>query len=141
MAFSHFPSHALHVQLTKSMVSSFIAFALDFAILTFSVEILGLYYLTGGFLGFTCGTTLSYFFSIRWIFPVKRYSNKYTEYSLFFIIGVIGLALNILSLWFFTSIVEIYYLVSRLIGGTLIFFFNFFLRKILLFTNSGKSQP
>ncbi len=141
MVFDHNSSHALHVQLTKSMISSFISFTIDFSILTFSVEILGLYYMVGGILGFISGTTLSYFLSIRWIFPVKKYSNKYAEYSLFIVIGVFGLALNMLALWFFTSVAGVYYLISRIIGGTLIFFFNFFLRKIILFTKSRQSKP
>ncbi len=129
-----------HVQLLKSVVTSSISFALDFSILTISVEVLGLHYLLGGILGFITGTTLSYILSVTWVFPYKTIKNKRMEYGLFTGIGLFGLLLNILFLWFFTDIAEIHYLISRPIGAFIVFFISFFLRKKFLFSKKRKEK-
>ncbi len=129
-----------HVQLIKSVVTSSVSFALDFSILTFSVEVLGLYYLLGGILGFITGTTLSYILSVTWVFPYKTVKDKRMEYSIFTGIGLLGLLLNIFFLWFFTDVAGFYYLISRPIGASFVFFISFFLRKKILFSKKNHSS-
>ncbi len=55
------------------------------------------------------------------------------EYGLFVFVGVVGLGLNELLLWMFTDALGLYYLLSKVIGASLVFFWNFGMRKALLF--------
>lgn len=118
----------------KSIVSSNLAFAVDFGILAFFTEILKIYYLVSAAIGFIVGTSISYTISILWIFNKRVFRYKTLEYGLFVLIGVIGLGANELLIWFFTERIHIHYLLSKIVAGAIVFFFNFFSRKYILFT-------
>lgn len=48
-------------------------------------------------------------------------------------ISVGGLVLTTLLMYFFTSHLQVYFMVSKLISSILVFFWNFLGRKILLY--------
>ncbi len=114
------------------MASAF-AFSIDFGILTFFVEIVHLHYLISATIGFIVGTTITYLLSILWIFPRRSLSNQQMEYGLYLSIGVVGIGLNLLLMWIFTDLIGVFYMLSRIIAGTTVFFWNFLSRKYLLF--------
>ena len=125
------------IHLIRSIISSSVSFMIDFLVLILLVEKYHIYYIISGIAGFIAGTSVLYFFSIFWIFNTRRIENTYLEYIYFIILGVIGGCLNILLLWIFTDKLNIYYMFSRMIAASTVFFFNFLSRKILLFTNPG----
>ncbi len=125
------------MQLLKSVAASLVAFAIDFAILVALTEAAGLHYLLAAGFSFLVGTTLSYLLSILWVFPVRRLSSKAAEYLLYVAVGMVGLGLNEALLWFFTETVGIFYMVSKVCAGSLIFFWNFGARKLILFSAGG----
>jgi len=49
------------------------------------------------------------------------------------LVGVVGLGLNEGLLWLFTDRLQVYYLASKCIAASLVFFWNFGMRKALLF--------
>jgi putative flippase GtrA len=59
--------------------------------------------------------------------------NKYLEFLLFLVIGLIGLGLNELFLWMLTDLAHVYYLISKILTAVVVYLWNFFARKILLF--------
>ncbi len=124
---------ATPVHLLRAALSSVIAFGLDFSILILLTERLHLYYLFSAAAGFVVGTTLNYLLNVHWVFSRRRLSRRSLEYSLFLLVGVGGLAWNELLLWTFTEPLGIYYLVSRILAGMIVFSWNFFIRKVLLF--------
>ncbi len=128
------------IHLIRSIISSTVSFMIDFSILIVLVEKFHIYYIIGGIAGFIIGTTVLYFFSILWIFKTRRIENIYLEYLYFIILGIIGGALNILLLWLFTDKFNVYYMFSRMIAASIVFFFNFLSRKILLFTKPDKNN-
>ena len=121
------------IQLVKATISSTIGFGLDFALLVLLVEFFGMHYLVAATIGFTVGTTVVYIFSVQWIFPKRALRRKSLEYGLFIAVGLVGAALNDFFLWLFTEPIGIHYMASRLISASLVFFWNFFARKRLLF--------
>ncbi len=123
-----------HIHLLRSIIASSVSFLLDFITLVILVEIFTVYYVYAGIIGFVAGTSLLYFLSVSWIFTSRRINNKFYEYLIFIFLGLIGGFLNILILWLLTDKIGIYYIYSRLIAATLVFFFNFIGRKIILFT-------
>ena len=128
------------IQFIRSVISSTLSFLIDFLILITLVEKFHIYYVLGGIAGFITGTTVLYFLSIFWIFSTRRIKNTYLEYIYFIILGIIGGSLNILLLWLFTDKFNVYYMFSRIIAASIVFFFNFLSRKILLFTKSVKKN-
>ncbi len=121
------------VHLIRSVISSTLGFSVDFRILVFLVEALGIHYIIAATIGFAVGTTITYVLSILWIFPRRNISRKSAEYMVFIGVGVAGIILNDLLLWLFTDLLSIHYMLSRILGGSMVFFWNFLARKRLLF--------
>lgn len=57
----------------------------------------------------------------------------WSEFTIFAFIGVVGLVLNEVFMWFFTDYISLYYLISNIIAAALILSWNFFARKFTLF--------
>ena len=124
--------------LSKGIVASFIAYSVDFALLAFLTEVAGIHYQFSACISFYVGTNVTYILSVAWIFPHRSVKNKIIEYLIFFAVGTVGVGLNALLLWFFTEVTGIYYLLSKIISGSSVFFWNFYARKHILFRQKQK---
>jgi len=117
----------------KYGIVGFLAFLVDFGFLVILKELLHIYYLIAAAISFTAGLTLNYLLSITWVFKNRKLKNKTAEFIIFALVGVVGLGLNEIFLWFFTDITHLYYLYSKLLATGLVFLWNFIARKSLLF--------
>jgi putative flippase GtrA len=126
-------SDRILITLLRSVPSSMVSFAVDFGILVFLTEIARVHYLLSNGIGFMAGTTLNYLLCIFWVFSKRSIESRHLEYWLFIVIGASGVGLNELLIWFFTDKLLIYYLYSKILAGSSVFFYNFFTRKHLLF--------
>ncbi|MDR2556708.1 MAG: GtrA family protein [Bacteroidales bacterium] len=105
----------------------------DMLILYMLVELAGMHYLVANSIAFIAGTVLNYTLSILWIFTSRGDYSRKKEFILFCIIGAIGLALNSLFMWIFTDGFGIFYMMSKIITVILVYIWNFFSRKYILF--------
>ena len=121
------------IHLLRSILSSNVSFALDFGILVILTEVVHLHYLISNGIGFMVGTTLNYTLCIFWVFSRRSIRNRKLEYWLYIFMGLSGVGLNELFIWLFTEQLHIYYLISKILAGSTVFFYNFFTRKYLLF--------
>jgi len=108
-------------------------FITDFSILFILTNYLHIYYLISATISFTLGVFVTYIISIYWVFQQKSHHKRLIEFILFVVIGVIGLILTLILLWFLTEKTHIYYLLSKIIATIIVYFWNFFARKWLLF--------
>ena len=113
------------------------AFLVDFGTLAFLTEIVHIYYLVSAGISFLLGLTVNYILSIKWVFNSRKMEKQWLELLLFTVIGLVGLGLNELFIWVFTEIFFIYYLLSKIITTVIVYFWNFFARKYLLFSKQG----
>lgn len=111
-----------------------IAFIVDYGTLYALTEFAGLHHLLSAVLAFTAGLLVNYTLSILWVFRGERSWKPAAEFTAFTIIGLIGAGLNELIIWLGTDVAGLHYLLSKLISTALVFFWNFFARKILLFS-------
>ncbi len=123
----------LFFQLFRYGISGGIAFIVDFCLLFILKEYANINYLIAGAIGFIAGLIITYFFSIHWIFDKRKIDNIKIEFSLFVLIGVVGILLNIGVLWLFTSIFCLHYLISKIISTMIVSLWNFFAKKIIIF--------
>ena len=126
-------SDQLSVHLLRAIFSSNIAFAVDFGLLVLLTEVVHLHYLISNLIAFMTGTSLLYILSVFWVFSRRAIQSKHLEYWLFILIGAVGVGFNELFIWFFTEKVHIYYLYSKIIAGSIVFFWNFLSRRFILF--------
>ena len=110
-----------------------IAFLVDFSSLYVLTDFFGVFYLISAAIAFILGLIANYVMSISWVFNRRTLNNKTIEFSFFAIIGIIGLGLNELFIWFFTAELNFYYLISKILAAIIILFWNFFARKFALF--------
>jgi putative flippase GtrA len=122
------------IQLFRYTFVGGIAFLADFSALYLLTETAHIHYLLSAALAFLLGLTTNYLLSVLWVFDKRKLSSRWVEYLVFGFIGVIGLGMNELFMWFFTERMHFYYLVSKLIATAFVYFWNFFARKIALFS-------
>jgi len=121
------------IQLFRYTFVGCFAFLVDFGLLFFLKEYCGLHYLLSASLSFIIGLCVNYFISIYWVFTSPENKNRKLEFFYFGLIGVVGLGLNDLFMWLFTDKVAFHYLVSKIATAVLVYLWNFFARKYLLF--------
>lgn len=83
--------------------------------------------------GFSLGLIINYLLSIRWVFTSGSGRNKRSEFLMFCVIGLIGLAMTAALMWVMTSVFSMYYIFAKAIVTCIVFFWNFLARKFLLF--------
>jgi putative flippase GtrA len=121
------------IQLFRYIFGGGVAFAVDFISLFVLTNYLGIYYLISAAIAFTLGLLLNYILSVKWVFNRRTIENRTFEFGIFAFIGIVGLGLNEVFIWFFTQDLQIYYLISKILASIIILFWNFFARKFILF--------
>lgn len=124
---------SIFIQFFRSIFVGGIATIIDFGFLYFFTEFLNIYYLTSAALSFILGLITNYILSIVWVFNRRKFAKKWLEFVIFAIIGVVGLILNELIIWYFTEYVHFHYLLSKVVSTIIVFLWNFLSRKFILF--------
>ena len=131
-AFSAFGSRNAH-EFIRYFGASLLALAVDAGSLALMTSVLGIPYLISGALSFSLGLIVIYVLSIMWVFEKRDMHNPVNEFIIFAIVGIVGLGINELVLWFLTGYFGFFYLVSKVASVIIVFTWNFFARKALLF--------
>lgn len=131
----HIFSHPLIAAFAKYLVAGGMGFIIDYTVLVICFNLLGWHYLLSSILGFIAGLIFVYITSNKWVFSRRKMADKaVVEFIIFAVIGIIGLGLTVLFMWFFVDICGIYPLISKLITTALVLLWNFGARKIILYS-------
>jgi putative flippase GtrA len=115
------------------------ALALDWGLLIAFVKA-GLNYQIASAISFTLGMLLAYAGSVRLVFRGRRQRSLCAEAVGFFAIGFLGLALNQALLFIFVHFAALPVGLAKAPTAGLVFTFNFFARRTLLFvTETGRT--
>ena len=109
------------------------AFVVDFGLLYILTEYTALHYLLSTSLAFIAGLIVNYAISKLWVFDKSAIRMPTMEFIVFTIIGITGLAFTDLLMWLFTEKVGMFYMHSKVITTIIVFFWNFFARKYIIF--------
>ena len=123
----------LFIQFFRYTLVGGLAFVVDLVLLFVLTEYAHWHYLVSATLSFLVGLLVNYILSTQWIFRSSKIKNKKIEFILFGLIGVIGLGLNNVLLYFFTDLIGLYYMLSKLITAVLVYAWNFLGRRYFLF--------
>lgn len=121
------------VQLFRYVFVGGLSFIVDYSVLYILTDLCGWYYLISATAAFIAGLFVNYFISIRWVFLDSKLQNKAVEFSLYGIIGVIGLILTNLLMFLFTDLLNIHYMGSKLVTAAIVLIWNFVGRRFILF--------
>lgn len=118
----------------KYIVVGGICTLLDFALLYLLTTNFEINYLIASIISFSLGTVLNYFLSTLWIFDIRVVEKRHHEFAYYLLITAVGLIINTALIWFFTSYLHTYFLISKLVATAVTFWWNFGARKYFLHT-------
>ena len=127
------PTENTIIQLFRYVITGASSFLVDFLLL-FLLELAGLYYLPESavsfLVGISCNFLLTKFFAFKSVDPTV---GPTAEVFVFAAISGGGLVLTMVLMYLFTSRLQLYFMVSKLISSILVFFWNFLGRKFILY--------
>jgi len=122
------------IQLVRYGISGFSATIVDFAVLTILTEVFGeRLLLVWTAIAFLSGLMVTYLLSTKWVFDTHSVSSRAAEFSIFLLIGLIGLVLTEFFMWLFANKLDLFYLLAKLFASMLVFIWNFSAKKFFLF--------
>src|SRR5574344_699994 len=128
------PTNNTFLQLFRYCFVAVGAFIADYGCYFLLSYVLNINYLIAAIVGFILGTSVNYVIAKYLVFKGEP-KSRVVEIILVFLIGGIGLILLEIGLYCFTEIVGVHYLVSKLIVTAIVFFWNFFARKIFMYSH------
>ena len=132
-------TNSVKIQLFRYLWVGGFAFFVDYGCLFLFTDIFSINYLVSAAIAFTLGLIVNYLLSTIWVFHDSRLNNKMAEFAVFTSIGLVGLLLNEVVIYLFCEIIGLHYMISKLCSTAIVFFWNFFVRKIILFTKTKKN--
>ena len=111
---------------------AFISLVLDFYLLHFFTYYMHVFYLISAALAYTLSMTLNYILCLMFVFSITNLNNgkNLLVYTMsFYAIGLVGLILTELTMWFFSSGMGFYYMASKALSCFLVFFWSFYMRS------------
>ncbi len=119
-------------EFARYFVASAGALAVDAGLYRAGLQ-LGLAYQWAALVAFAAGAVVAYVASIAWVFEARAIRRSTLEFGLFVAIGVAGLLLTELLLWVQIDHFGWPKFLSKAGAAGVVFFFNFGMRKTLLF--------
>ncbi|MBO7497545.1 MAG: GtrA family protein [Salinivirgaceae bacterium] len=132
------------VQILRNAVVEFIRYGTNIAILWYLNErLFGPDWLAlSTFLASLLSGLVNYGLCTIWVFHKKTSSagRNLVQFAVFTLVGALGLAINIGITTVLTNRCGVYFLISNTIAQVTVFFFNFFVRKKLVFSNKSGGE-
>lgn len=121
------------IQLFRYFFVGGFAFIVDYGSLFILTDHCGVKYLISAAIAFLLGLLINYLISILWVFNKGTVTNRWVEFLIFAFIGLIGLGLNEAIMYIGSDMLGLHYMISKLCSTGIVFFWNFFARKIILY--------
>lgn len=127
------------VQFFRYGLVAIIAFTVDFGLLYVFTGLFSWFYLLSATTSFAISVAVNYLLCAVWVFAERPKRARRTELALF--AGICGVAflLNDVFMWVFTSVLGIFYLISKLITVSIVLFWSFGARRFV-FQEPGMSS-
>lgn len=122
-------------QIWRYFLTGGLAFVVDFGLFAICLYAFEWHYLVSNLVGLVAGLVVNYWISIRWVFAAckRSVSNRTLEFSMFTLIGILGVLLNQALMWFQVDFLEILPMLAKFISAAIVLLWNFGIRKIFLF--------
>lgn len=130
----------LIAQFMKFGVVGVLAFALDYGLLAFFTEVLGIDYLISATASYIISTVFNYLASMRFVFRHRENMSRTREFVIFFIGSLIGLGINDGCMWLGVELLGVHYLITKLFATVVVAIWNFVTRKIFLDADREKLE-
>ncbi|WP_288343444.1 GtrA family protein [uncultured Dubosiella sp.] len=116
-------------QIFRFGIVGFLAFIIDYGLMVFCTEVLGIYYLWSSLISFTVSVIFNYVMSVKWVFNVDNGKTQTQNLIFFVTFSIIGLGINQLIMWLGVDKIQISYLIVKLFATAVVMVFNYVTRK------------
>lgn len=116
-----------------------ISFIADYAVLFLLKEFGALHYLLAAALAFCAGIAVNFILTKLLVFQVIM-QNKFYERSIFTLICLAGLLYTEGIMFILTDLLGVHYLFSKIAATVIVFFWNFFAKKLILYRGRKASE-
>lgn len=122
-------------QIWRYFLTGGLAFVVDFGLFAICLYAFEWHYLVSNLVGLVAGLVVNYWISVRWVFAAckRSVSNRTLEFSMFALIGILGVLLNQALMWLQVDFLEILPMLAKFISAAIVLLWNFGIRKIFLF--------
>ena len=129
----------LLLEMVRYFFVSVVAAATDIGSFMLFHEHFGMHYITANTIAFILGLTVNYTLSVKFVF-IGHARKSSTEFIAFAVIGLFGLLISHMTLLVTIDYIGFPPLAAKLTAVGCTFFWNFFARKILLFSTKVKAN-
>jgi len=118
----------------KAQLNSIISTAVDFLVMITLVEVFSVWYIAAVVAGAAAGALTNFVLGRTWVFHAEGKDIK-TQLLRYLIVWTGSLVLNIAGVYFFTDILKLKYILSKIITAVVVgFTFNYILQKRFVFS-------
>lgn len=111
-------------QIFRFGIVGVLAFIIDYGLMVFCTEVLGIYYLWSSLISFTVSVIFNYVMSVKWVFNVDNGKTQTQNLIFFVTFSIIGLGINQLIMWLGVDKIQISYLIVKLFATAVVMVFN-----------------
>ena len=124
----------------KAQVASLTATLVDFSTTYVLTSLLGLSYILSSAIGVVVGGVVNFILGRYWVFSAGN-EKKTDQIPRYMLVWLSSMLLNMGGIIFFTEIVGLYYLISKIATAVIVgVFFNYYLQKTFVFKTKTKSS-
>ena len=123
-----------------------IATVVDWVLFYILANVLNIHYSVSTIISFIFSTVVNWFVGRIWTFKdnEKYKDNKGRELVLIFAVSAVGMGANVLLMWIFVTLLGMdspfLKMVSKILSTTIVFFWNFFSRKLIIYREPGRTE-
>ena len=122
-------SHERFMELIRFCVVGGASFLVDYSLLFALTEWAGIYYLYSSAISFGVSVVFNYWLCVTYVFKGAGKQTK-RQAMIFFVTGVMGLALNQLCMWFFVAIAGLHYMLAKIFATAIVTIWNYFTKRM-----------
>lgn len=119
-------------QLAKFVIAGVITTAIDWAIYYALCEFLGMNPLIAQLFSFTASTAVSFYINTLWVFDTTKSKTRRRLIAEFFFFSFCGLVMTEAMLYVFIDVMQMNYMLAKVIATAVVMIFNFVTRKMFL---------
>jgi len=131
------PTGNSFLQFFRALFVGGMAFIADAGLL-WILAIMGMHYLLAAVFSFILGVTVNYILSKLLVFKKNTANMKQAaEITVYVLLSIVGLGLTELFMLFFTETIGLYYMLSKVISALLVFGWNYYGRKLIIYRDKA----
>ena len=119
-------------QIFRFLVVGGSATVIDYGIMVALTELAGMNYLLSSGISFSVSVVYNYILSTKWVFLSNESRNSVWKFTVFVVLSIIGLLINLVFMWIFTDRLGISYMSSKIGATVVVMVYNFISRKMIL---------